>query len=185
MEKAQLIKNMSGQSNKIYFEEVQRFRQPWIWWLILPVSLFGVVVFSYIMNKQLVFGEPVGNHPIPDSMLIWFGPLMIIVSGGMLLLLYFIKLHIQIDSEAIHVRFIPFLRKDLLLKNISTFRARQYKPIKEFGGWGIRWGPGGRAYNVSGDWGVQLKFTDGRKLLIGSQRADEFAAAIETVMKSK
>ena len=176
---------MSSQSNKIYFEEIQRFRQPWIWWLILPVCLFGIVVFSYIIYKQLVLGQPVGNNPMPDSMLIWFGPLMIIVCGGMLLLLYFMKLHVQIDSQTIHVRFIPFFKKDLLLKNISTFRARQYKPIREFGGWGIRWGPGGRAYNVSSDWGVQLEFTDGRKLLIGSQSADEFTAAIEAAIKSK
>jgi hypothetical protein len=34
------------------------------------------------------------------------------------------------------------------------------------------------AYNVRGDRGVQLVLRDGRRVLIGSQRADELAKAI-------
>jgi TATA-box binding protein (TBP) (component of TFIID and TFIIIB) len=40
----------------------------------------------------------------------------------------------------------------------------------------------GKAYNVSGNKGVQLVFKNGKKLLIGSQKADELAKAIESVM---
>jgi hypothetical protein len=39
----------------------------------------------------------------------------------------------------------------------------------EYGGWGIKYGKMGKAYNVSGNRGVQLEFTDGKRLLIGSQ----------------
>jgi hypothetical protein len=175
---------MNNQSDKIYFEEIQQFRQPWIWWLTAPLSLFGIAVFIYIMAKQLLMGQPVGNRPMPDSTLKWFGPLMMFIIAGIPLLLYFMKLHVKVASQVIHVRFFPFLKKQLMLKNIVSSHARQYKPIKEFGGWGVRWGPGGRAYNVSGDWGVQFDFIDGRKLMIGSQRAEEFAAAIETAKKT-
>ena len=41
----------------------------------------------------------------------------------------------------------------------------------------------GRAYNVSGREGVRLDFADGKHLLIGSQRAEELAAAIQTWWK--
>ena len=47
------------------------------------------------------------------------------------------------------------------------------------GGWGFRWGSSGRAYNLRGNRGVQLTLADGGRLLLGSQRADELAAAIE------
>ena len=35
------------------------------------------------------------------------------------------------------------------------------------------------AYNVSGDRGVELTLKDGRRVMLGSQRADELAAVIE------
>lgn len=34
--------------------------------------------------------------------------------------------------------------------------VRQYSPLVEYGGWGIRFGSKGRAYHVSGSWGIQL-----------------------------
>ena len=37
----------------------------------------------------------------------------------------------------------------------------------------------GKAYNVSGNEGVQLELTNGKRILIGSQRADELADAIK------
>ena len=169
---------MDKQTNQFYFEEIQKFRQPWIWILLLPISIIGVVVFIYMMYSQLILGRSVGNHPVPNDTLIWFGPLMLIILIGIPVLLYCSKLIVQIDRQAIHIRFIPFLRKRIQLDEIAEWNARKYKPFLEYGGWGIRWGPGGKAYNVSGSWGVQLKFTSGKKLLIGSQRAEEFEAAI-------
>ncbi len=169
---------MDKQNTQIYFEEIQHFRQPWIWILALPISIIGIGFFVYLMYEQLVLGQPVGNRPMPNDTLIWFDPLMLIILLSIPVLLYFSKLKIQIDDRAIHVHFNPFFKRQILLEEITEWRARKYKPFLEYGGWGIRWGPGGKAYNVSGSWGVQLKFTNGKKLLIGSQRADEFAAAI-------
>jgi hypothetical protein len=39
------------------------------------------------------------------------------------------------------------------------------------------------AYNVSGNQGVDLTLRDGRRVMLGSQRADELAAAIEARIK--
>ena len=57
----------------------------------------------------------------------------------------------------------------------------QYHPILDYGGWGIRWALKGKAYNISGNNGVRLDFYDGKHLLIGSQRSEEFAASIEEI----
>ena len=60
---------------------------------------------------------------------------------------------------------------------------RQYRPILDYGGWGIRWGPGkGWAYNVSGNRGVQLELLDGKQLLIGSQNPEKLAQMIGKAM---
>ena len=41
--------------------------------------------------------------------------------------------------------------------------------------------PMGIAYNVRGNKGVQLEFNDGKKVLIGSQRAKELEKAIRSI----
>ncbi|MBK9224473.1 MAG: hypothetical protein IPO23_07190 [Flavobacterium sp.] len=60
--------------------------------------------------------------------------------------------------------------------------VRQYSPLMEYGGWGLRLGlfGNGKAFNVSGDKGLQLEFTDNKKLLIGTNRPEELT---ETLIK--
>ena len=62
---------------------------------------------------------------------------------------------------------------------MDYYAARVYRPIREYGGWGIRYGKNGKAYNISGDRGVQLELQNSKPLLIGSQRADELAQTIQ------
>ena len=68
------------------------------------------------------------------------------------------------------------------LERIRCATAVTYSPLWDYGGWGIRCGRKGIAYNVSGDRGVQLELERGRPILIGSQRAEELARAIEERM---
>ncbi len=51
--------------------------------------------------------------------------------------------------------------------------------LREYGGWGVKYGRAGKAYNVSGNRSVQLKLSSGKGLLIGSQRPEELAQAIQ------
>jgi hypothetical protein len=62
----------------VYFREVQTFRQPWIWALLIVLTLVAVVFFGYGMIKQLVFGQPWGDRPLSDSALAIVGQLVIL-----------------------------------------------------------------------------------------------------------
>lgn len=62
--------------------------------------------------------------------------------------------------------------------SIRHSEVRTYSPLKEYGGWGIRYGSNGKAYNVSGNQGVQLEFRDGKRLLVGSQLPLELLNAL-------
>jgi hypothetical protein len=64
---------------------------------------------------------------------------------------------------------------------IERYEPRTYRPLREFGGWGIRWTPGTLAYTVSGDRGVQLRLTTGRSVLVGSRHVEDFLGAIDEV----
>jgi len=72
----------------------------------------------------------------------------------------------------------PLYRRRIRLADIAAARADTYAPLAEYGGWGIRgWGRN-VALNARGDRGVRLMLTDGRRVLVGSQRAEELAAAL-------
>jgi hypothetical protein len=65
--------------------------------------------------------------------------------------------------------------------------VRQYSAITEYGGWGLRLGlfGKGQAYNVSGDKGIQLEFTNNKKLLIGTNKAEELTAVLKKIGQIK
>lgn len=73
---------------------------------------------------------------------------------------------------------LPLYRRRIALREIASAEAVTYSPLAEYGGWGIRgWGKN-TALNARGNCGVRLTLRDGRRVLIGSQRPDELAAAL-------
>jgi hypothetical protein len=157
----------------IVFREVQRFAQWWIWFIVIAVAVLTWVT----VITQLFLGDPFGEYLFRDTVV-----LVIWVLVGILLPLLFVFacLIIEVRRDALYYRFVPFHRSFHRIDyvDIDACEARTYRPIREYGGWGIRMSRTGKAYNVKGDRGVQLVFTDGRRLLLGSQQADELASAI-------
>ena len=76
------------------------------------------------------------------------------------------------------------------LADVTEVEPVTYRPVMHYGGRGIRYsfgslgGTKGKAYNVSGNHGVRLTYTTNRHLLIGSQKPDELAAAIQSLRES-
>ena len=161
-----------------YFEEEQRFRQPWVWAIVLLSVVGLVVLFGYGLIQQLILKEPFGDNPASDTNLTMAAVTTFVVGGGSTLLLYKMKLTTKLDSNCLHIVFSPLRRRDIPLSDIYRWEARTYNPIRDYGGWGIKVGRRGWAYNVSGNRGVELELTNGKKLLIGSQRSEELSAAI-------
>ena len=56
--------------------------------------------------------------------------------------------------------------------------ATTYRPFLDYGGYGVRLGFRGWAFNVSGNEGVLVETNDGSHLMIGSQRPKELEAAV-------
>jgi len=89
-----------------------------------------------------------------------------------------IELRVTVVPGAVRIRFFPLTTRVIERSAIKDIEARTYRPIREYGGWGLRFGRRGRAYSISGNRGVELTLADGRRVMIGSQRADELAAAL-------
>jgi hypothetical protein len=163
---------MPAQVQEVLFEEEQSFRQTWVWALLGVTLLLLVVPLGFVLG-----GAPVkpGSDPFAGVIGLAGGIAVVI---GVTWLMYAMKLTVRLDAEGLHVRFFPLVKRDIPLDEIARWEARTYRPILEYGGWGIRCGWKGMAYNVSGNRGVQLELANGKRLLIGSQCPEELAAAI-------
>ena len=165
--------NQEKGSGPIY-REVQQFRQVWIWIVVFVVT--GSV--WYAMVEQLLLQRPFGDRPMPDILLVvfWF-----IFGLGLPALFFFGQFVTEVRDDGIYLRFSPFHRtfRRIAFTEVKRCEVRTYRPIREYGGWGIRYGRQGKAYNVSGDRGVQIELLHGKRLLIGSQRAEELWRAVE------
>jgi hypothetical protein len=155
------------------FIEVQRFRR---WWIAVLLGITGAVVWWGFVT-QIVLGRDWGGDPAPDAV-VWL--LWAVFGVGFPVWMWTLGVRTGVDGSGVHVRWIAFpLRRDFPFADIARHEAVTYQPIREFGGWGWRRGRQGRvAHTVRGVEGVELELRDGRRVLIGSQRPQELAAAI-------
>jgi hypothetical protein len=86
----------------------------------------------------------------------------------------------RVDADGVEVRWRPVGAGIALpYAEIERHEVIVYRAIREFGGWGIRWGgTTRRAYNVSGNQGVEIYLCDGRSIVVGSERAGELDHSI-------
>ena len=91
----------------------------------------------------------------------------------------------QITVDGIYIRFPPFMPSEqaFLWKDIQEVYIIKYKPITQYGGWGIRIGPYGRAFNISSTTGLQVIFKDSSRLLIGTKQPEKLIAVLRKLGK--
>lgn len=163
--------------NEILFTENQRFKQWWLWVVLLAID--AMFIFGFI--KQIVLGKQFGDKPMSNFGLALTGGVMILAT------MFFISLRLdtQIRRDGIYVRFFPVRLsfKRYSWENVFRSYVRQYNAIAEYGGWGYRMGflGKGRALNVSGSQGLQLEFKDHKKLLIGTNKPEELEKVLHEI----
>ena len=158
------------------FSETQKFRQWWLW-LIIVASLAVPVIITYFNLPANSTGKKIRDMAIGAAV-----PCLII------LLFLSTKLKTQINETGVAYRFVPFHLKTFKIEwtEIEKAYIRKYRPLPEYGGWGMRAGLGGlgRAYNVSGNIGLQLQLTSGKKILFGTQKPDEITAVLNFLVSN-
>ena len=104
-------------------------------------------------------------------------PLLLVAA---LLVLVFSALTVEVDEDAIRLRFgIGLVRKRIPLAEVKGWREVR-NPW--YTGWGIRLGPGYVLWNVSGFDAVELDLATGRRFRVGS---DEPAALLAAITREK
>lgn len=144
---------MSTDRASASFREVQRFRQLWLWLLLV-----GVVLVSVVSS----------------------GLIGLVVAGAIIVFMWSFKLETEVRVDGLYVKFTPlhWSYRHVPWAAIDTVEAVTYRPLRDYGGWGIRFAGDGIAYNVSGSEGVRITRHQDRGLLVGSQRHYDLARAI-------
>ena len=84
----------------------------------------------------------------------------------------------SVAEDGVTVRFGFLYRSRVPFSEIARAEAVNYRPIRDYGGWGIRGLGRRRALNMRGNEGVLLTRVDGSTLMIGSQKPRELLAAL-------
>ena len=128
---------------------------------ILPLAMFIVAGFSWF------------SEPAAALILIFVGAILIIPNGGQRTL---------ITRQGITIRWgifgIGVLR--LNTANITDAVLHDFAPLRDFGGYGIRFNREMKAYFLRGTRGVKITVSDGKKYLVGSDHPERLLAVVQT-----
>ena len=142
------------EDNPDIFEETQRMDQAWIW-ILLGIATLATIIPLVLTSQPL-----------------WIFFIISVVMVMALSMISAMKLYTRIDDVGVHFRMMPFHLKEKTIawEDIDSIRVRQYSPIGEYGGYGIRIGGNGSAYNIRGNQGIQIVKKNGKRILIGTQK---------------
>jgi len=90
-----------------------------------------------------------------------------------------------VTSDGVEVRMGIFRMLRIRTADIATAELHTFSPLREFGGYGIRYGKGIKAFFLRGNRGVLITTLSGRKYLIGSDHPERLAAAICAVIEQQ
>ncbi|MDR0926636.1 MAG: hypothetical protein LBO69_02585 [Ignavibacteria bacterium] len=101
-----------------------------------------------------------------------------LLSAYAIIFLYTGRLETSINSESISIcfRLFPFkVRHTYLWDDVKMVRILECRPIRDFGGWGVRTSPTfGSGYTVSGKVGISLHLLNNQKIFIGTNLDPEW-----------
>jgi hypothetical protein len=143
-----------------HFTEKSRF--PKLHRVIVLLLFISNIVFGYYFSKSdITFYISIGI-----SLVIFF-------------IIFFGYGEITLRNEGVHFKFWPFVSRKIDWSAVSQVVRTTVNPIKEFGGWGIRYNPKTRttAYIFNLSSGVLITLKNGKQVFIGTSNPDTILKA--------
>ena len=173
---------------KVLFKEEQKFGSQSLYLSMGIIYAIPITIFIIAFYYQFILKQPWGDKPISDTGLLVTALLIFAVIIISAFLLFGSKLVVEVTNETINITFWPYFKKGISysMTDIERYEIRKYKPIKEYGGWGVKQGKKGvgKAYNVRGNIGLQLYLKDSKKVLVGTERGDALLRAMKKMMEN-
>jgi hypothetical protein len=157
----------------IYFKEKQQFRQWWLWLILIFVG--GDGIWTTMKSVQAGPGFSFDKNVLPF--------LVLLIPAAVIFFMLYARLETEIKSDGIYVRFFPIHRRFRFYPwaELDNVYVRQYSPLGEYGGWGLRGLGGNKALNISGNKGLQLILKNGDRMLIGTRKPEEIEQVLISI----
>lgn len=163
-----MLPNKKIKSESI-FTESQRLDSIWLY-----IAFTLVCIVNYILYNHL--GET-------DASAIYTS---FSVFGLLCFIFIIIRLETRYSNDGVEYKLFPFQLKfkKILWSDTVDREIVKYKPISDFGGWGLRKNKSGTAITAKGNIGfsfVQISTT--KKILLGTQKPEELKRFLDLIKK--
>jgi hypothetical protein len=155
------------------FREVQHFplRRTGLMLAIPPAGMLALLIW------QVALGHPWGKQPMSNGNVIGW--------TIFLWLVYLRLITVRLVTEVWQGKLVIAMRglwrsRRIPLDQIQSIETVDHDPARDFGGYGIRGNREGKAYLAGGGAGVRVILASGEKVVIGSRRPDDLAAALRS-----
>jgi hypothetical protein len=153
-----------SRNDALRFREVQRIRDPVLWFVVLTLALL-VVLISIAEPMPLALRAGLVGVAVAAVTLLWAARLVVEVHPDA------VSIDVGLPGSLGSRRVIPG-------DGIRSVGRHRHNPATTFGRWGIHLGLGDPAtYNVAGDDGVVLGLREGT-VIVGTARPADLAAAV-------
>lgn len=147
------------------FHEEQRFHG----------AVFVVLLFAMVLVVAVTVISVLSARP-EQVLLLAIAPAVVLLVVGLVMLSH---LDVDVDDRGVAIAFRGLWpTRRIEFGEIVGLEISRFRPLIDYGGWGVRLGPAGWAYTTGGDVGVKLRLRKGLPVLIGTRRPSELEAAI-------
>lgn len=141
--------------------ELYRERTGWAWWVhVLVLGASGGALLGPLADGNASTMDPL-HRALVVAGVVLLVVLLYLFLGGLTVVLYPDRLRVGLG------RGWP-VGTDIPLAHIDGLESVEYRPLRDFGGWGVRGSRTRRIWSARGRQAVRLTLTDGRVVYIGS-----------------
>ena len=149
------------------FVENQRFTQWWLWVVLLVPVAISLGTMAFFLSRVSVWSRQL--HVLMAALALPLATPVLFLA---------MRMNVVLTGQRLTARFFP-IRRRIEIVDVTSFRVLTYT-IGDFGGWGIKWARDrSMVMSVSGNRAIRVNRRTGKSLILGTQRPDDFAAALQ------
>ena len=168
---------MRQKSSQLFYEKQGiLLRRIAVTLLAPPCVMLGILIW------QVVLGHPVGKQPRSNASVIGWTIFVWVIYFRLIT----IRLVTYVRDAKLVVSLLGLWRsRRVLLSDIRSAETIKYDPARDFGGYGIRSIPNGKAYIAGSNRGVRLTLSNGATMVVGTERPDELAGILGNLVSQQ
>lgn len=154
------------------YREEQHFHD-----FLMGLLVLAMLFVVFVTTVAVVFARP------GDALLLAIAPVVVVLIAALISLSH---LDVDVTDSGVTIAFRHLWpTRRIAFQDIVGLEVKHYRPLIDYGGWGVRIGPAGWAYTTGGDVGVKLRLRKGLPVLIGSRHPEDLEAAIRAGVEAQ